>query len=106
MKDKELIDLLVDNDIYSKRQATNLVADLRRTAHFSKAVRRVYDLSAILQIERRIEKLQFKKDGTPFLWPSIAVGIEKAEPTGQQDGRISKILWPSLQSEKKGNEDA
>jgi len=105
MTDKELIDLLVANNIFNKTRAKLFVEDLRRTADFSKAIRRVYDLAAILKIEHRLEKLQFKKNGTPYLWPSLAVGIEKVEPEpeppGVRDGRISKILWPSLQPERK-----
>ncbi len=104
MTDRELIQLLVDNNIYSKRQARRFVDELTRTAHFSKAVQRVFHLKAILELERRIEKVQFRKDGSPILWPSLATGIEKVEPEpepqGEQDGKICKILWPSLQSEK------
>jgi hypothetical protein len=104
MTEKELIQLLVDNNIYNKRQAKAFVLDLTRTAHFSKAVRRVFDLKAILGLERRIEKVQFRKDGSPILWPSLATGIEKTEPEpeGQQDGRICKLLWPSI-SERNEN---
>ncbi len=102
MTDKDLIQLLVDNNIYNKRQAKAFVLDLTRTAHFSKAVRRVYDLKAILELERRIEKVQFRKDGRPILWPSLSTGIEKTEEP-EPEGQISKLLWPSLQ---KGNENA
>ncbi len=99
MTDAQLVQLLMDNNIYGKAAAIRFVDDLRRTANFSKAVRRVFDLKAILEIEDKIEK-QFRKDGSPIRWPSLSTGIVKAEPEGQRDGKISQLRWPSLQPEK------
>jgi predicted carbohydrate-binding protein with CBM5 and CBM33 domain len=55
----------------------------------------------LLRIAQAMENRALQTALEKRLWPSIAVGIEKAEPEpGVRDGRICKLLWPSISERK------
>lgn len=106
MNNKEMLNRLVETHLYSPRQAEQFVKAVENIEPLPEPVQRIHVLKFVQQLEQRIEVLK-KRSGPKvakkverILWASLHKRIEKTEPQGQQDGRICKILWPSLQPEK------